>query len=51
MFTPTTDIKSQGSLGGEKVAMTLDQNSTAHLMSLLTNLYSDPLLAIIREYS
>jgi len=40
-----------GDLGGEKVAMSFDQNSLAHIMSVLTDLYSDPELAIIREYS
>ena len=40
-----------GDLGGEKVQMTFDQNSLSHLMSVLTDLYSDPELAVIREYS
>lgn len=40
-----------GDLGGEKVAMSFDQNSLAHIMSVLTDLYSDPELAILREYS
>lgn len=40
-----------GDLGGEKVAMSFDQNSLAHIMSVLTDLYSDPEIAIIREYS
>lgn len=31
--------------------MTLDASATAHLMSVLTDLYSDPELAVIREYS
>lgn len=49
---PTTlDIKRQGDLGGTKVAMGFDENSLAHIMSVLTDLYSDPALAIIREYS
>lgn len=41
----------QGDLGGQKIAMTFDQNSLAHLMSVMTDLYSDPELAVIREYS
>ncbi|AXG66245.1 rIIA-like protein [Streptomyces phage Annadreamy] len=49
---PNTAIaERQGDLGGEKVQMTFDQNSLAHLMSVLTDLYSDPELAVIREYS
>ena len=45
------DIKRHGSLGGEEVTMTFDQNSIAHIMGVLTDLYSDEELAIIREYS
>jgi hypothetical protein len=41
----------KGDLGGQKIAMTFDQNSLAHLMSVMTDLYSDPELAVIREYS
>lgn len=51
MLPTKTDIRVSGDLGGEKVEMRLDADSTAHLMSLLTDLYSDPLLAVIREYS
>lgn len=39
------------SLDGDKVAMTIDQSALAHIMSILTDLYSDPTLAVIREYS
>ena len=35
----------------ETVAMTIDESSVQHLMSTMTNLYSDPVLAVIREYS
>jgi hypothetical protein len=49
---PNTAIaERQGDLGGEKVQMTFDQNSLAHLMTVLTDLYSDPETAVIREYS
>lgn len=51
MLPTKTDINVSGDLGGERVQMRLDADSTAHLMSLLTDLYSDPLLAVIREYS
>lgn len=36
---------------GQKVAMSFDENSLVHIMSVLTDLYSDPMMAIIREYS
>lgn len=49
---PNTAVATRvGDLGGEKVAMSFDQNSLAHIMSVLTDLYSDPELAILREYS
>jgi hypothetical protein len=51
MIPTKLDIEIQGSLPGEDVQMTLDANSLAHLMSVLTNLYSDKTLAIVREYS
>lgn len=34
----------------DKVKMTVDTEGTAHIMSLLTDLYSDPEQAVIREY-
>lgn len=46
------DIKHTGNLGAEgRTAMTFDENSIAHLMTVLTDLYSDKELAVIREYS
>jgi hypothetical protein len=49
---PTNNvIEIKGSLGGEITRMELDQNALVHLMSVLTNLYSDTELAVIREYS
>lgn len=35
----------------EDVGMSIDQSALTHLMSILTDLYSDPQLAILREYS
>lgn len=49
--TSVLDIQRSGDLGGHKVAMKFDQNSIAHIMSVLTDLYSDAEMAIIREYS
>lgn len=45
----TLDVDS--TLEGERVGMTIDQSALAHIMSVLTDLYSDPELAVIREYS
>ena len=36
---------------GEKIQMELDAHSLAHIMSVLTDLYSDTEMACIREYS
>lgn len=48
---PTTlDIKRTGDLDGQKITMGIDESSFGHLMSVLTNLYSNPKLAVIREY-
>lgn len=49
--TDVYDVKRTGDLGGDRVAMKIDSNSIAHLMSVLTDLYSDPVLAVVREYS
>lgn len=35
----------------EKIGMSIDATATAHIINLLTDLYSDPALAVIREYS
>ena len=51
MLVNTKDIKTEGSLGGRKIAMSLDANSLVHLMSVLSDLYSDPAGAVIREYT
>lgn len=50
---PTTDTtrKLTGSLGGERHLMSIDAANIPHLMGILTDLYSDPEMAVIREYS
>ena len=47
--TRVLDVTS--TLEGEKVGMSIDQSALSHIMSVLTDLYSDPELAVIREYS
>ncbi len=44
-------ISRTGNLTGEAVTMTVDATAMEHIMALLTDLYSDPELAVIREYS
>lgn len=44
-------LEVESTLEGERVGMSIDENALAHIMSVLTDLYSDPELAVIREYS
>lgn len=49
---PRLDYAHAGNLvADDSHRMTFDEAATAHLMSVLTDLYSDPALAVIREYS
>jgi hypothetical protein len=45
------DIQQQGDLGGEKILTRFDEDSIEFIMSVLTDLYSDPEMAVVREYS
>ncbi len=45
------NVTVQGNIDGRSIKATFDENSLAHLMSVLIDLYSDPELAVIREYS
>ena len=47
----TLDVDNFLGAQSESVEFRIDLASMAHLMGVLTNLYSDPMLAIIREYS
>lgn len=49
MLVRDKDISIEGDLGGEKVAMSIDQDSLLHLMSVLSDIYSDTPTAIVRE--
>lgn len=51
MKSTTLDISKTGDLGGEALKMRIDENSLDFLMGVLSNLYSDPELAVIRELS
>lgn len=48
---PDTHQKNYRSTVGAGVKMSIDESATAHIMDVLTKLYSDPLLAIEREYA
>lgn len=44
-------VERTGTLTGHEIAMDIDPAMTAHIMSVLTDLYSDSELAVIRELS
>lgn len=41
----------RGDMTGERVQMRIDEESMAHIVRILTDIYADPELAVIREYS
>lgn len=48
----TMDVSTvESNFDGEKIDMTIDESSLSHIMSVLTDLYSDTQMAVIREYS
>jgi hypothetical protein len=47
----TQVITTHSTIGGQTKAMGLDTTAMAHILSVLTNLYADPIMAVIREYS
>ena len=51
MIPSSTGIKRSSTFTGQSIEMSIDTNSLAHIMSVLTNLYSDPEMAVLREYS
>lgn len=51
MIADKTRTQVQSTVTGEKVRMSFDEDSITHLMGILTDLYSDPEAAVIREYA
>lgn len=52
MKVATKRIGHEGTVGdADRTLMSFDENSIAHIMSVLTDMYSNPTLAVIREYS
>lgn len=52
MRNPTSGVRTEGTVDGAgAVAMSIDPQGMAHVMSVLTNLYSDAPLAVVREYA
>lgn len=50
--TAEQEFQVTGNLPGQKIAMGIAADATSHIMTMLSkNLYSDPQLAVIREYS
>lgn len=48
---PIDSVKVKTNIEGEKGKFSFDENSLVHIMSILTDLYSDPEMAVLREYS
>jgi hypothetical protein len=44
-------LEYESSVRGEDIGMSIDESALAHIMSVLTDLYSDPELAVLREYA
>lgn len=51
MIPAKADVRIEGNLTGQQIKMGIDTDSLVFLQSILTDLYSDPKLAVIREYS
>lgn len=51
MIPERTGVTVDSTVQGEDVAMTIDQSALAHIMNVLTDLYADAELAVLREYS
>lgn len=51
MIPERTGVTVDSTVQGEDVAMSIDQSALAHIMNVLTDLYADPELACLREYS
>jgi hypothetical protein len=51
MLATRDKLNVESTLSGERIGMTIDEGALAHIMSVLTDLYSDPAMAVIREYS
>lgn len=47
----STGFEVEGSLTGEKIELAVDMAAMPHIMRVLTDLYSDPEYAVIREYT
>lgn len=51
MKVETRILDFESTVRGERVGMSIDESALSHIMSVLTDLYSDPEMAVIREYS
>ena len=51
MRPQASEISTVGSISDRAVSLSIDEHSMGHIMSILTDLYSDPEMAIVREYS
>lgn len=51
MIPERSGVTVQGTVEGHDIQMAIDESSLTHIMGILIDLYADPELALIREYS
>lgn len=51
MIAKENVLHREGNIAGDKITMSINPGDFHHIMSVLTDLYSDPQAAVIREYS
>lgn len=51
MIQTTKTYENVGNVTGERINLRVDEAALSHIMDVVTNLYSDPIMAIVREYS
>lgn len=51
MIPTATSVQRTNNMGGIEVPLTIDEGSMAFAMSMFTNIYSNPILACVREYA
>lgn len=51
IITRDVDVQMESTFSGETVKMGVDQGAMQHIMAILSEQYSDPMEAVVREYS
>ena len=51
MIPERNTVQVQSTIEGDAISMSVDQSALQHIMNVLTDIYADPELAVIREYA